>query len=263
MIVDNSGEPRATSDAFWHDVKGSGVELKPKVTERINVLEGLCKRGFQSMLELIKDLLKIKAKDRPDSAKVFTSIDAIRIQADLDLKENPRCYLDEKFTNLEQASPPSPAPSSNGSAHRQQLVAEEEIPTESLMHSTHRHHRSNSLAVTHPWGTPNEAAYLTSDEASGIHGRLAESILVPASPEERMPENSFHAAERGDISHIGEHIANHAQGGPGIESRPKPSQVRNTQPDDQDMDLDEAERPATRPNIIIGSHHTLRKPSQP
>ncbi len=95
------------SDAYWYRAEEK-ASLKPSVIEVLEDLQGLTEgRGvFSDLLQLMCRMLTPEPKRRPAAAIVVNDLDAILLQASIDLRDD-EVYLADRSTSRQLAAPPS------------------------------------------------------------------------------------------------------------------------------------------------------------
>ena len=99
--------------AFWYVGSDGKVRLKPAVVERLKELKIECAgRGvFNELVSIVAKLLTIKPAERPDAPKLYNDLDAIVVQAKIDLDGDEDIYLQRQFSQKRDivAAPPTTA----------------------------------------------------------------------------------------------------------------------------------------------------------
>jgi serine/threonine protein kinase len=196
--------------AFWYVGSDGSVGLKPAVVERLKELKTECaERGvFSDLVSIVAKLLTIKPAERLDAPKLCNDLDAIILQAKVDLLGNQAFYLQKQYSQKRDivAAPPttagdhdrrsiderqiapepqnriantSPLPSSNGrsmSKHRGKPVGDLD-PFQSFSSGTHSRMQSLSNG-----GSPINEMRLSPVQTQDLH---------PASPRSRSPSISL------------------------------------------------------------------------
>jgi serine/threonine protein kinase len=109
MVPDIHGNE---DSAFWY-IGDDGIRLKPAVVRRLHELKSECaERGvFKDLVSIVSKLLTIPPGERTDAPKLCNELDAILVQAKVDLLGNPAFYLQKQYSQNRDivAAPPTSA----------------------------------------------------------------------------------------------------------------------------------------------------------
>jgi serine/threonine protein kinase len=107
MVPDLPGDQ---DDAFWYVGNDRTIQLKPAVVSQLKELKDECaERGvFKNLVNIIARLLTITPAERPDAPKLCNELDALLLQAIIDLR-NPEFYSKKQLSQDRDivAAPPT------------------------------------------------------------------------------------------------------------------------------------------------------------